>query len=358
MKLRASRATGVGQLAFLVALSLFALPACDRSQIRSYRVPKSNDSLAASDNSGGDAISNPQRAAAVKWTVPSGWTEIKSDQPMRVATFQAAGAEVTVAAFPGSVGGTLANVNRWRGQIGLQPASEADLASLLINTQVGNTKVSLMSMTGSAGQIMLAAIVLPGDDQTWFVKSVTDATKAAALMPDFQKFASSFRLDAAQAAPASSPAPAAPAASTPAAGPSAVDTRLAKWTPPLNWKSEKDSSGFLAATFAATNADGDARATAASLLGEGGGMLPNLNRWRDQLGLPPLADLAQQPSSELGPRVPLFDLSNQAGTDRMLVAVVPAGQSTWFFKLRGSVKGVEAERAAFIKFVQAVGLGS
>jgi hypothetical protein len=30
-------------------------------------------------------------------------------------------AEVTVSAFPGDTGGLLANLNRWRGQIGLEP---------------------------------------------------------------------------------------------------------------------------------------------------------------------------------------------------------------------------------------------
>jgi cysteinyl-tRNA synthetase len=36
-------------------------------------------------------------------------------------------AEVAVTVFPGTVGGLTANVNRWRGQIGLPPASEADI---------------------------------------------------------------------------------------------------------------------------------------------------------------------------------------------------------------------------------------
>ena len=43
----------------------------------------------------------------------------------------------------------------------------------------------------------------------------------------------------------------------------------------------------------------------------------------------------------------------------MIAAVVPDGHGgqTWFFKLTGTVKGVEAERAHFDRFVRSVGLG-
>ena len=33
-------------------------------------------------------------------------------------------ADLSITAFPGDVGGELANVNRWRGQVGLEPLSE------------------------------------------------------------------------------------------------------------------------------------------------------------------------------------------------------------------------------------------
>lgn len=334
---------------------------CDRAEIHSYRVPKSKDSAAGSAVSGVSAMA--PSGADVVWTVPAGWNEVKSEQAMRVATFQAAGSEVTVAAFPGTVGGNLANVNRWRGQIGLDPIGEPELANLLVSSQEGKTQVSLLTLTGSAGQVMLAAIILPGDDQTWFVKSVTDASKAAAIRADFERFSKSFRIESSSSAPpptsaGTSPSPI-PNGVLPNSSPAGeVDARLAKWTPPSHWKVETQSGGILAAAYAATNSEGGARATATSLLGDGGGLMANINRWRDQLGLPALTDLSGQPMTSIGGGTTQVDLVNAAGTDRMIAIIVPAGQSTWFFKLRGSVKGVEAEKDAFVKFAKATGLGT
>ncbi len=348
---------------------------CDRDTIHSYRVPKSQDSAADSGMLGmpGPSLSpGASSGANVVWTVPPGWNEVHSEQTMRVATFQAAGSEVTVAAFPGAVGGNLANVNRWRSQIGLDPIGEPELAKLLVSSQEGKTQVFLLSLTGSEGQVMLAAIVLPGDDKTWFVKSVTDASKAAALKTDFEKFSKSFHLESSSSPPPTAPLPgsAASAGTSPSAptipntvpinsAPAGeIDARLAKWTPPSHWKAETQSGGILAAAYAATNSEGGARATVTSLLGDGGGLKANINRWRDQLGLAALTDRSGPPVSSIGGGTTLVDLTNAAGTDRMISVIVPAGQSTWFFKLRGSVKGVEAEKEAFVKFVKAMVLGT
>lgn len=97
--------------------------------------------------------------------------------------------------------------------------------------------------------------------------------------------------------------------------------------------------------------------TATSLANDGGGDLANINRWRGQLGLEAMADLAQVKRSQVGPGATAVDLVNDAGTDRMIVAIITVDGATWYFKLRGTVAGVEAERAQFDAFVRAVGLG-
>ena len=99
-------------------------------------------------------------------------------------------------------------------------------------------------------------------------------------------------------------------------------------------------------------------------VGDGGGLLANLNRWRGQLGLTPVteADLASQ-VQPLIVTVPDSKamLAEMAGTDartgqktRLLAAVVPQGQQTWFYKLMGNEQVVEQQKEAFTKFVQAV----
>jgi len=65
------------------------------------------------------------------WTVPTGWQEGQLAQFL-VAKYVIAGdggaqAAVNVSSLAGDGGGFLANVNRWRGQLGLPPFTEADL---------------------------------------------------------------------------------------------------------------------------------------------------------------------------------------------------------------------------------------
>lgn len=347
------------------------LVGCDREDVHAYRVPAPQGGTAgpAPSNPHGSApAASPTGSAGAKvtWTAPEGWEELSTTQAMRIATFKAKGVEIAVTAFPGDVGGMLANINRWRGQIGLAAVADADLPGIVTEVQQSPSKVSITSMTGSQGQQMLGAIVAPGDGQTWFVKATATPAEIDAIRASLEAFAKSFTMGAAP-----SPAPAqAPAVLPGMQGMGTSDVPLAKnedavieqrlmtWKAPVHWKAEANTGGIIAAGFSATNAGGNARATATSLSNDGGGTLMNINRWRDQLGLSPAADLAGSGAVDMGKGAVLVDLTNTAGSDRMISAIVPANNgSTWFFKLRGAPAAVEAEKAAFESFVKAVGLG-
>ena len=92
--------------------------------------------------------------------------------------------------------------------------------------------------------------------------------------------------------------------------------------------------------------------------GDVGGELANLNRWRGQLQLPPLAEAdvagAVTRLSPNGLSVTLVDFAGGPADKpvRMLGAIVPHGGATWFFKLTGPVDLVAKEKPAFLAFVQ------
>jgi hypothetical protein len=66
-----------------------------------------------------------------------------------------------------------------------------------------------------------------------------------------------------------------------------IDARLARFTPPSGWTTQvQGGGGIVAASFTGA---GGARITATRLANDGGGDLANINRWRGQLGLAPLA---------------------------------------------------------------------
>ena len=85
-----------------------------------------------------------------------------------------------------------------------------------------------------------------------------------------------------------------------------------------------------------------------------GGDLANVNRWRDQLGLPPVASLdgAVELIEANGLRLVVFDGAN-AGR-RILGAILPRPGETWFFKLTGPDALVARDKPAFLDFLRTV----
>jgi len=199
---------------FVAAL---ALDACSRDEVTHVQVPKepAAPSPAPAPPAGGGMPASgdtpppgmagdvppppvPSGGSAMKWSLPKGWTE-KLSGGMRYATLKAPGEgklDVSVVVLPGPAGGELANVNRWRGQIGLPPVDEAALASARKTVKSKAGPVSLFDFTSDGQQKsrMVAGLVESGGN-TWFVKMVGDAERAAAARPDFIHLVESLRFD-------------------------------------------------------------------------------------------------------------------------------------------------------------------
>lgn len=77
--------------------------------------------------------------------------------------------DVSVTVFPGDVGGILANVNRWRSQLGLQPWDEMILNTHLEEVMIDGLNAKLISLLEEGDRGTLGAI-LPREGYTWFFK--------------------------------------------------------------------------------------------------------------------------------------------------------------------------------------------
>ena len=137
-------------------------------------------------NEGGSANVAPSLSSAT----PAGWTALTPGQ-MQIAKFavpekDGAKAEVSVSVFPSDTGGTLANVNRWRQQIGLGEIDEAALPASVKPLEGANSAV-LVDLKNEP-RALLGAIV-PREGQWYFYKLLGDAAAVEGAREQFVAYA-------------------------------------------------------------------------------------------------------------------------------------------------------------------------
>ena len=130
------------------------------------------------------------------WQVPAGWKEIPGGQFL-LAKFMIAGdagaqAAINVSTSAGDGGGLAANVNRWRGQLGLPPAGEAELQKATTALKTAGGKATLVELAGKdarTGQpTKLVGAILAREGQIWFYKLMGDAKVVDGQKEAFTKF--------------------------------------------------------------------------------------------------------------------------------------------------------------------------
>lgn len=139
----------------------------------------------------------PAAAGALSWKLPDGWTAA-ANPGARYATINITGpndtkAELAITKFPGDVGGDLANVNRWRGQIGLQPVAENELAPMITKITAGPKTIQLVDCTGT--QVRCAAGWVRHGAETWFFKLTGPDALVGAEKAKFATFLESVRFN-------------------------------------------------------------------------------------------------------------------------------------------------------------------
>jgi hypothetical protein len=187
--------------------ALSAVAGCRRDEVTHFRIPKEQAAAGAPGSAPMGPASSadvppppaPSERGSLKWTLPKGWTESKVGG-MRYATLKPpveGRIDVSVVVLPGPAGGELANVNRWRGQIGLPAAAEADLASIrrIVRTKAGAVSVYELESEGTVKSHMTGAVLQAADGNTWFVKMVGDAGPVARVRADFVHLLESLRFD-------------------------------------------------------------------------------------------------------------------------------------------------------------------
>lgn len=128
-----------------------------------------------------------------------------------------------------------------------------------------------------------------------------------------------------------------------------------KWQAPPSWK-ELPAGQMRVAAFAVNDAQPPVEFTVIPLGPEAGALVPNINRWEGQLGLPHSApDKVEQlvrKESINGLDVMKVDLKGQ--DKRMLAAIVPFGGKVWYFKMMGPTDVIAGQAENFEKFIHSL----
>lgn len=208
---------------FVLLVLTTGLVSCNKTEVETYRVPKDKSAPAvakadaphpaqpapgsppaAAPAPGGASMANTPVATAggpgLTWTAPAHW-KTKPGSAMRKGSYAIAGeggeADLAITAFPGDVGGDLANLNRWRGQLSLPPVAQAEFEAArqqLERNQLAMTVVEIAG-TGPDAQRILGAMI-PYGGATWFVKLMGPDALVAREKAAFLAF-----LDTVKAAP-------------------------------------------------------------------------------------------------------------------------------------------------------------
>ena len=336
----------------------------------------------APHDSGQGEIEQSAAAPRLVWDTPAGWKEIPPTS-MRVVNLQIQGgdgasAECYVTVLRGSGGGVTANVNRWRSQMALPPLSEDEIASLPQRGLLGQPAVYLeldgeftgMGGSGQPGYTM-AGLILHLPVGTIFVKLVGPAGLVDAELARFHSFCASLRLDTSQTEAGdghdhSDPNHVhqdEPPAQGPQVGP-VPDGPTVAWDAPKTWLSLPSQGGMRQVTFK-LGASGQTECYVTALTGPAGGLAANLNRWRREVGQPPLSPEHVQalPTIDvLGRPAPLLEaegtysgMSGAPQPDAMLLGVVcQLDTHTLFVKMVGPKADVQSERERFLAFCRSL----
>ena len=174
-----------------ILLILLLCISCNNDDIKTYRVAKSPVNIK-------DIKSPTTTDNNFKWDLPNGWM-ISSGSSMRLASYSVPHSngvgDLSIMVLAGDGGGVQANINRWRGQINLNPKtlSEINNQSESRKNSLANYQIFTVINDDNIDKAFMCAII-PLDNSTIFVKLNISKNGITDIKDDFIYFCDSFRL--------------------------------------------------------------------------------------------------------------------------------------------------------------------
>ncbi|MEP4077709.1 hypothetical protein [Haloferula sp.] len=327
------------------------LGACSEEEIRTYRVAsEESESPVVAPSADGGASQD----LSVVWHAQEGWAEEPAGQFQLAVYGLGPDLRVTVSMLPGEAGGVAANVNRWRGQVALDPLVASEITGAEVPGFEGEGELKLHELLGESGSGILAGILrLSGE--TWFFKMSGPVDELTDHRSSFLTFLASIETKEGSGFGDQGP----PAAKSEEPKKPKIDFEV-----PEGWTVGEESP-MRVASFRAAGEDGfQADIAVVPLPGDSGSILDNINRWRAQLQLEELEDENDPAVGKAvdGP-VGTYFLTHMKSEETIVedefqgaisAAIIKGDKYTWFLRMSGEARVVEANRSNFESFVESV----
>jgi hypothetical protein len=336
---------------FPALLFCLAICSCKDEEIRTYRVAVEPEAEAPPAREA-ESHDHAAHSDSVTWRALPGWKQEEAGKFLTAAYAVPELGLLTVSKLGGDGGGLAANVNRWRGQVSMQALPEDQVRGQSMPVTGSSREMLLFNLNpddAPAEAEGIFAAVLPLGSETWYFKLTGPSAKLREKGGEvFMAFLSDIRLAGEQQA-------------APPAAPATPKVPKIQVTAPEGW-SESQGSSMRVASFSVKGEDGaTADVSVIPLPGESGSVLENVNRWRGQVQLPPLAG-ADDPAIGVamdGAAGKLF-VTHMVSAEAVLdgkkaaisTAILKAEGVTWFFKITGEATLVEANREKFENFAR------
>lgn len=173
----------------------------NNNDVQTYKLPKAKKAIEVAENSQKGAspayaTASEQEGMALNWDVPDGWQQDEKPGMMQLvsitvpaSTTDGEEAKASIVELPGQAGGIVANVNRWRGQVGLPAQEEKEILAQVIPLDGREGAMTSFEITGEDKAIHIAIIEKPG--RTAFIKLMGPAGTVLEQKDKFTTFAQS-----------------------------------------------------------------------------------------------------------------------------------------------------------------------
>jgi len=280
-----------------------------------------------------------------KWSLPDGWKE-KPGSGMRFATVNTGQPklDVSVISLP-TPQDVLENVNRWQGQLQSPSLTEDQLAKKAQQIEIGGQTATVVNLAGTLQAGGGAPFMRGGGPFSGGAGPMAKRELPSGHPPIGGSGGSAGGSTGGSGTKSASPGP-------------APDPGF-QFTTPDDWEPGR-VGGMRKLAFTTESDEGATEFTVITLPKAGGAVLPNVNRWRGQVGLEPvdqagLADVTEEIEVS-GLPATLIEMAGPEDSDAKAMSVVMAERDgiVWFYKLMGDAPAVAGQKKQFDAFIQSI----